>query len=453
MTINRTTRFLFTFFLALLQFAQCQVNIEVYDAKIFARKIAHRVYHPNDYPNEKPVIVNVSLYLDHFGPYDETKSEFSMALQVHFNWFDERLAANSSEISNSANFNTAAIQMLNIWRPSIYFSNPNMPSAGLLSEKSSGQIMGRIMASGRVHLVKRTTMTGSCKVNIKLYPVDVQQCSIQLESSINDNQLSLQWAKLPGSKDLVFSDDFKLGNFELIDHNLFGQRVSYQNVGPFSRLKVMFTLRRQLGYYLIEVYLPSALFVISSWTAFWVDIPAAPARVALVLTTMLSHVTSSKSVHDKTPRISYVHSLDIWNIVCTMFIFAAVVEYALVNYFFHKPDRVERKNKERTVPPNSPSTSKQSGELTGGDERRFSMCSAETQPNTSRSAKESPVGRLWNKALKLAVPPFEMVKPRRRALKIDRLSRIFFPLTFLLFNILYWSVLLHYSYRNNPLND
>ncbi len=136
-----------------------------------------------------------------------------------------------------------------------------------------------------------------------------------------------------------------------------------------------------------------------------------------------------------------------------MFIFAAVVEYALVNYFFHKPDRVERKNKERTVPPNSPSTSKQSGELTGGDERRFSMCSAETQPNTSRSAKESPVGRLWNKALKLAVPPFEMVKPRRRALKIDRLSRIFFPLTFLLFNILYWSVLLHYSYRNNPLND
>lgn len=87
----------------------------------------------------------------------------------------------------------------------------------------------------------------------------------------------------------MFSDDFKLGNFELIDHNLFGQRVSYQNVGPFSRLKVMFTLRRQLGYYLIEVYLPSALFVISSWTAFWVDIPAAPARVALVLTTMLSH--------------------------------------------------------------------------------------------------------------------------------------------------------------------
>lgn len=106
---------------------------------------------------------------------------------------------------------------------------------------------------------------------------------------INDNLLTLQWIQQPSGKPLVISEDFKLGNFEWMSENLFGSRVSYQNVGPFSRLEVMFTLRRQLGYYIIEVYLPSALFVISSWTAFWVDIPAAPARVALVLTTMLTH--------------------------------------------------------------------------------------------------------------------------------------------------------------------
>lgn len=81
-----------------------------------------------------------------------------MALQVHLNWFDERLAANSSELSGSNrgnHFEAATIQMLNIWRPSVYFSNPNMLSAGLLSEKATGQIMGKIFANGRVHLVKR----------------------------------------------------------------------------------------------------------------------------------------------------------------------------------------------------------------------------------------------------------------------------------------------------------
>lgn len=81
-----------------------------------------------------------------------------MALQVHLNWFDDRLAANSSEKADNNlhhSFEAATIEMLNIWHPSVYFSNPNMLSAGLLSEKATGQIMGKISSNGRVHLVKR----------------------------------------------------------------------------------------------------------------------------------------------------------------------------------------------------------------------------------------------------------------------------------------------------------
>lgn len=143
-----------------------------------------------------------------------------------------------------------------------------------------------------------------------------------------------------------------------------------------------------------------------------------------------------------------------------VFIFAAVVEYALVAYFFHKPDRIERKNKERT-PPTTPSNAKNgrraAGTTTNGDlvdhERRFSMSSLYENPipNLSEESNQNngiSMGQLWNKALSLAVPPFEMVKPRRRALRIDRLSRIFFPIAFISFNILYWSVLLSYSYKS-----
>lgn len=112
-------------------------------------------------------------------------------------------------------------------------------------------------------------------------------------------------------------DEFNWGNFHWIDHILLGRRVSYQHVGPFSRLEAIFVLRRQLGYFLLTTYAPSVLFVISSWTSFWVHIPAAPARVALVLTTMLTHVTSSKAANDKLPRASFIHSLDVWMMVCT----------------------------------------------------------------------------------------------------------------------------------------
>src|SRR5699024_5328657 len=96
--------------------------------------------------------------------------------------------------------------------------------------------------------------------------------------------LHLQWAQ---AKSVAMSENFVWGDFDWLDYALLNRRVHYQAVGPFSRVEAIFILRRKLGYYLIEVYFPSALFVISSWASFWIAIPAAPARVALVLTTML----------------------------------------------------------------------------------------------------------------------------------------------------------------------
>lgn len=83
-----------------------------------------------------------------------------MALQVHLSWFDERLAftpnSTNSTLLRVHHFEADQIHLLKIWRPSIYFSNPNMLSPDLLSDKSNGQIMGKIMANGKVHIVKRS---------------------------------------------------------------------------------------------------------------------------------------------------------------------------------------------------------------------------------------------------------------------------------------------------------
>lgn len=107
-------------------------------------------------------------------------------------------------------------------------------------------------------------------------------------------QLSQQWA----SQEIVLSEGFSLGNFVWLDSALFSSRVSYQFIGPFTRLEVVFFLRRQIGYFLLNVYLPSVLFVIASWTGFWVDITGAPARVALVLTPMLTHGTTRQHTRE-----------------------------------------------------------------------------------------------------------------------------------------------------------
>ena len=48
--------------------------------------------------------------------------------------------------------------------------------------------------------------------------------------------------------------------------------------GAYPCLEVKFKLKRDIGYYMIQLYVPSVLIVILSWVAFWISIDAIPAR-------------------------------------------------------------------------------------------------------------------------------------------------------------------------------
>ena len=96
-------------------------------------------------------------------------------------------------------------------------------------------------------------------------------------------------------------------------------------------LAVEFVLRRDLGYFLIQVYVPSILIVILSWVSFWINIDASPARVSLGLLTVLTTTTMSGGARESLPRVSYIKAIDVWMIMCLVFVFASLIEYAVVN--------------------------------------------------------------------------------------------------------------------------
>jgi hypothetical protein len=90
-------------------------------------------------------------------------------------------------------------------------------------------------------------------------------------------------------------------------------------------------LRRDLGFFLIQVYVPSILIVILSWVSFWINIDASPARVSLGLLTVLTTTTMSAGARESLPRVSYIKAIDVWMIICLVFVFASLIEYAVVN--------------------------------------------------------------------------------------------------------------------------
>ncbi|KAL3185511.1 hypothetical protein MRX96_029078 [Rhipicephalus microplus] len=104
------------------------------------------------------------------------------------------------------------------------------------------------------------------------------------------------------------------------------------SLGNYSRLVCEIRFVRSMGYYLIQMYIPAGLIVVTSWVSFWLHRNASPARVALGVTTVLTMTTLMSSTNAALPKISYVKSIDVYLGTCFVMVFAALLEYATVGY-------------------------------------------------------------------------------------------------------------------------
>ncbi|CAB1327223.1 unnamed protein product [Coregonus sp. 'balchen'] len=213
--------------------------------------------------------------------------------------------------------------------------------------------------------------------------------------------------------------------------------------GKFTCIEVRFHLERQMGYYLIQMYIPSLLIVILSWVSFWINMDAAPARVALGITTVLTMTTQSSGSRTSLPKVSYVKAIDIWMAVCLLFVFSALLEYAAVNFVSrqHKellrlrPRRTKKKDDDVresrlsfTATAGGGSTAVKDGTIPKATNNAATTPGA-AGPQTAQQPKKDPAVKSHEEMRKLFID---------RAKKIDTVSRAGFPLAFLFFNIFYW---------------
>lgn len=74
-------------------------------------------------------------------------------------------------------------------------------------------------------------------------------------------------------------------------------------------------------------YVPSLIIVSTSFLGFWIPSNCYPARVTLIVTSLLSLITQQvQTVHI---YASYIISIHIWNNICTTFVFLGLIEFIL----------------------------------------------------------------------------------------------------------------------------
>ena len=109
--------------------------------------------------------------------------------------------------------------------------------------------------------------------------------------------------------------------------------------GNFSCLAAVFRLRRNVGYFVLQSYIPSILIVMISWVGFCISRNSDPARVSLGVTTVLTMTTIAKS-SSQVFVVSYLVALDVWCATCMVFVFGALLEYAVVSVVVRRERKV-----------------------------------------------------------------------------------------------------------------
>ena len=105
----------------------------------------------------------------------------------------------------------------------------------------------------------------------------------------------------------------------------------YYSLGIFDRVEIRLSLRRHVYYYLVEYYFPLALVVATSWISFWIDYRCTAARATLPVTTFLTLTTMAETLRAKDAgSLSHSTMFEIYINVCTFYVFAVLIEYAII---------------------------------------------------------------------------------------------------------------------------
>ncbi|CAF0934076.1 unnamed protein product [Adineta steineri] len=427
-------------------------------------------YDLNIRPNfgEGPTKIGFDVLVSSFGPIQDMDMSFTMNCYFRQRWRDERLqfAKEVGELSLS----TRMLERL--WRPDTIFYNSKH---SYLHTIPTSNRLWRLSPDGSIWYSARLTVKARCNMNLRNFPVDTQICKFLIGSFAN-SALDIQYGwRLGNNRSVNFDMKVLLSQFDLIRYPQYNEIIDMNgrmytklyNIksielfpGNFSILRVDFVLKRHMGYYILQVYIPSTMLVMLSWVSFFIHREATADRVNIGVMTFLSLTTLSFDIRNYTAVVSYLTALDWFVIMAYGFLLASLLQFAFVHYFtkfgYGEPLlRYRGSTDSREVPEGGSMRIKRTSKTrTSVSYSRFLNMNQQTtqiQDGPWLTRVQLHIYRFWfclsgNGAYKRAICKRASRYGINSRSELDVFARIAFPLSFALFNILYWFYFLHLQY-------
>ncbi|XP_036354539.1 gamma-aminobutyric acid receptor alpha-like [Octopus sinensis] len=117
-------------------------------------------------------------------------------------------------------------------------------------------------------------------MQLQKFPMDMQQCPLHLISfGYTENEVLYKW-RFGAERAVDVNAGMTLSQFDLTDMPAWNGTTVFREA-LHSMLSVNFHLKRHMGFFLLQVYVPCTLLVVVSWVSFWIHREATSDRIAL----------------------------------------------------------------------------------------------------------------------------------------------------------------------------
>ncbi|KAL3076761.1 hypothetical protein niasHS_011498 [Heterodera schachtii] len=392
-------------------------------------------------PTGGVIEVQAEITVQDISSLSETSSSFVVDLWFSQIWSDPRLVYSHLSCKSNLSLDESLAQQL--WTPNLCFINSHDT---YIHSSPESNILLIIYSNGTVWLNHRIRVQGRCTMGegFANFPLDSQHCFLVLEScGYSVAEVRLAW--LPWNPVTIASDKFQLPDFRFVNLS-YGRQMRQYNAGAFDQLKVTFQFKRLYGYYIVQAYLPSYLFVFISWISFWIDRYALPARILLCVNAACALIYQMGNVVQNLPRVSYVKALDLFFFVSIFFIFMSLCEMAVIGFIDkiyevgqYRKMKSERRLKAMMMGQTADTMATALVALNGPFTNNKNDCNDEHVLDANAGYYTTVRTELAGRFHAGLEPSFNRYKYGKMGHKIDFICARAFPLIFAVFNIVYWA--------------
>ncbi|KAI4874851.1 hypothetical protein NFI96_010400 [Prochilodus magdalenae] len=367
-----------------------------------------------------PVTVGMSLDIASIDTISEINMDYTATIFLRQRWTDERLVF---EGNKSLSLDGRLVELL--WVPDTFIVDSKK---SFLHDITVENRLIRIFPNGTVLYALRITTTVACNMDLTKYPMDKQTCTLQLESC----QIRID----------CDTKTFNKGGYNINDVMFYWTRGN-ESVSGLDTLR--------LAQYTVEDHYTSV----------------SEAVYETGVTTVLTMTTLMMGARTSLPNANcFIKAIDVYLGICFSFIFGALIEYAVAHFCtLHHPDCNNALMYGAHHMQDCDEDMNGIVTTIASDSRRSKRRKESPTPAPAPTPTGEPGAVPPSPTTPEVKPPEALTKPLNRCLKslslirqilrsvncchienphyIDNYSRVTFPLSFVVVNLLYWTYYLY----------